>query len=221
MPDLEEQSCLFQDRALGETKVIGTGYDSLFVQLENRVQNVRRPLTHKPTKRPADAEGRQGGKVNRYSDCYGCVEWQPVLEGSLDELEDKKAELKNAFKNNNNLPEMCVKKLMKETYAIQRSTINQGSCVNVLLEEWPYLFEVVHLFDHTSTLLAFPVQKKLVEEISKKGKTIKDFFKMKGVATESMEQPLQLISCVAKHFKECPEILIIQNKVGNFSYFVF
>lgn len=48
--------------------------------------------------------------------------------------------------------------LMAETYCIQRATINKGSPVKTVLEEWPFLFEAVHLFDHTCTLLGFLVQ---------------------------------------------------------------
>lgn len=43
------------------------------------------------------------------------------------------------------------------------------------MEEWPYRFVVAHLFDHTNTLLGIALQTKLAEEISRKGKSIKDF----------------------------------------------
>lgn len=138
-----------------------------------------------------------------------------MLKVDKEERKDKKTKLKNAF----NLPEKCIKKLMKETYAIQRSTINQGSHVNFLLEEWPYLFEVVHHLITPTPFLVSLYKRNLWRKSPKKVKTIKDFLKMKREATESTEQPLQLISCFAKYFKELSEILIIQNMVGNFLYF--
>ena len=70
---------------------------------------------------------------------------------------------------------------MTETYCIQRTTINEGASVNALQEEWPFLLEAVHLLDHMSTLVGFPVQTKLAEELSRKGKSIKDFLDSKGM----------------------------------------
>lgn len=52
---------------------------------------------------------------------------------------------------------------MTETYPIQCDTINDGTAVNVIKEEWPFLFEVPHLFDHASKLLGFSVQNKLAQ----------------------------------------------------------
>lgn len=214
---VKQYPCSFQDRELNGTKVIGTGYDALFVQLENRVENVRRPLTISSTKRSAQDENAMR-KKSTHSDRYGCVQWQPDIE-CTPELESKQNELKNAFRTNN-LQESSVRHLMAETYCIQRATINKGTTVNTVLEEWPFLFEAVHLFDHTCTLLGFPVQQKLAEELSKKGKTIIDFLDSKGVKMQPVEDPVELISSIAKFFKENPDCLFSQQEVGlDFSCF--
>ncbi|XP_057182365.1 uncharacterized protein LOC130549154 [Triplophysa rosa] len=196
---VQQYPCSFQDRELNGTKVIGTGYDALFLQLENRVENVRRPLTISSKKRLAEDENAIR-KKSTHSDRYGCVEWQPDIE-CTPELESKHNELKNAFRTNH-LHESSVRKLMAETYSIQRATINKGSTVNTVMEEWPFLFEAVYLFDHTCTLLGFPVQQKLAEELSKKGKTIIDFLDSKGMKMQLVENPVQLISAIAKFFKK-------------------
>lgn len=81
-------------------------------------------------------------------------------------------------------------------------------------EEWPFLFEAVHLFDHTCTLLGFPVQTKLAEELSRKGKSINDFLDSKGMKMQG-EDPVQLISGIAKYFKENPDHLFHKNEVGT------
>lgn len=106
------------------------------------------------------------------------MEWQPAIEGEA-KLGSKQDELKSAFKTHH-LQDSCVRKLMTETYCIQRATINKGCTVNTVLEEWPFLFEAVHLFDHTSTLLGLSVLTKLAEELSRKGKSIQDFLDSKG-----------------------------------------
>lgn len=206
---VQQYPCSFQDRDLSGTNAIGSGYDSLFVQLENRVENVRRPLTTSSAKRPAEDEEALR-KKSTHADRYGCVMWQPAVEGTA-ELQSKQEELKTAFKTND-LPESSIRKMMAETYSIQRAAINQGSTVDTILKEWPFLFEAVHFFDHTCTLLGFPVQTKLAEELSRKGKNIKDFLESKG--DQVGEDPLQLISGIAKFFKENPDYLFYQNEVG-------
>ncbi|XP_065145066.1 uncharacterized protein [Paramisgurnus dabryanus] len=200
--------CSFQDRDLQEN-VIGTGYDTLFIQLENRVENLRRPSTNRSAKRPANDENASR-KRSTPSDRYGCVDWQPDIE-CTSELETKRNELKSAFKTKD-LQDSSVRKLMAETYCIQRVTINKGSTVNTVLEEWPYLFEADYLFDHTCTLLGFSVQNKLAEELSRKGKTIIDFLYSKGMKMQLVEEPIQLITAIAKFFKENPDHLFYQNE---------
>ncbi len=86
----------FQDRELSGTKVIGTGYDVLFIQPENRVENLRRPSIISSEKRPAGDEDAVR-KKSRNSDCYGCVQWQSAIEGTT-ELQSKQHELKSGFK---------------------------------------------------------------------------------------------------------------------------
>lgn len=208
---VEQYPCSFQDRELNGTKVIGTGYDALFIQLENRLENIRRPFTFSSTKRPAEGEDTVR-KKSTLSDRYGCVEWQPGIE-DIAELESKKDDLISAFKTRH-LQESCVRKLMTETYSIQRATINKGSTVKTVLEQWPFLFEAVHLFDHTCTLLGLPVQTKLAEEMSRNRKSIKDFLGSNGMKMPPGEDPVQLISGIAKFFKEKPDLLFYQSEVG-------
>jgi len=146
------------------------------------------------------------------------VEWQPAIEAT-DELKSKQDDLKSAFISHD-LQESCIRKMMGETYCIQRATINKGSTVKTLMEEWPFLFEAVHLFDHTCTLVGFPVQTKLPEELAKKGNTIKDFLNSKGMKIELSDDPVQLISGIANFFKETPDHLYCQNEVG-FHLFIY
>lgn len=209
---VEKYPCSFQDRELNGIQVVGSGYDALFIQFENRVENVRRPLTVGSTKRSTEDE-MTARKKSLHSDQYGCVQWQPTV-GNTTELVSEQEQLKSAFEMNS-LSESDVRRLMAETYSIQRAAINQGSSVNKLHEEWPFLFEAVHLFDHTCTLLGFPVQTKLAEQLSKKEKTIKDFLDYKGFGIEGTA-PFQLICGIAQFFKESPDQLFRQNEACIF-----
>ncbi len=68
----------------------------LFQQLENRVENLKRDPN---SRRPAVEGETPRKKKSRYSDRYGCVEWEPAIEGPefRATLLLKKDELKNAF----------------------------------------------------------------------------------------------------------------------------
>lgn len=145
-----------------------------------------------------------GEDVARKRHGYGCVEWQPQIEDTA-VLQSKKQELKGSYQSQQ-LSDPCIQKLMCETYSIQRAEINSGAAVELLMEEWPYLFQTTPLFEHTSTLLGFKVQTKLMEEFSKKAKTIKDFLIVKGIKVEEID-PLQIMTGVANLFKEDPHHL--------------
>lgn len=209
---VQQYPCSFQDRETNGTTIIGSGYDSLFIQLENRLENISRPLASDPSKRPAD-KGDEMRKKSMHSDRYGCVEWQPTVENSQ-EQESKQQDLKNDFKTRQ-LDESAIRKLMTDTYAIQRAAINKGSSVKTLMEEWPFLFEAACLFDHTRTLLGLEVQTKMAEEVSRKGKAITDFLLSKGIQMAPSNDVLQLISGIAKFFKEKPELLFQPSEVGS------
>ena len=72
------------------------GSETLFRQLEHRVENMKR--TQSSEMRPAGGEGPTKKKP-RYSDRYGCVEWDSVIEGTVsrEDLLSKQDVLKCAF----------------------------------------------------------------------------------------------------------------------------
>ncbi|XP_051799866.1 uncharacterized protein LOC110946856 isoform X2 [Acanthochromis polyacanthus] len=187
------------------------GSETLFRQLEHRVENMARPQGSQKT-RAAD-EGPTKRK-SRSSARYGCVEWDPVIEETVsrEDLLSKQEELKRAFETSD-LQESSVRKLMSETYPLQRETINNETDVRVMKDEWPFLFDVPYLFDHASKLLGFSVQDKLAQELSKKEKGITDFLDSKGMKTG--EGPIQLVCGIAKYFKEDPEQLFTKKEIST------
>lgn len=106
--------------------------------------------------------------------------------------------------------------LMADTYSIQHETINKENSVKTIIEEWPFLFEAVYLFKHTSTILGFPVQTNLVEEFSRKERSVQNFLDSKGMKIG--DDPVQMISGIARHFKENPDHLFYQNEVNYMLY---
>uniref|UniRef100_A0A3P8P1Y1 Uncharacterized protein n=1 Tax=Astatotilapia calliptera TaxID=8154 RepID=A0A3P8P1Y1_ASTCA len=160
------------------------GSETLFRQLEHRIENMKRPQSS--LKRQAEGENSTK-KRPRNSDLYGCVAWDPIIEGAVcrEDLLSKRDELKRAF----------------QTQDLQREILNDDdTTIAVVKDEWPFLFEVPHLFDHASKLLGFSVQNKLAQELSKKEKGINDFLDSKGM--KMGEGPIQLICGISKYFKE-------------------
>ncbi|XP_076746250.1 uncharacterized protein LOC112435572 isoform X3 [Maylandia zebra] len=138
------------------------GSETLFRQLEHRIENMKRPQSS--LKRQAGGENSTK-KRPRNSDLYGCVAWDPIIEGAVcrEDLLSKRDELKRAFQTQD-LQESSVRKLMTETYPIQREILNDDdTTIAVVKDEWPFLFEVPHPFDHASKLLGFSVQNKLAQ----------------------------------------------------------
>ena len=187
------------------TNIVGQGFASLVVQMENRVENVRRQygVSTSPEGRPK--------KKRKSSDYYGCSNWQPVAPNGSD-YEEKKKMLQDAYKENL-LSEIDIKRIMSETYSAQRITLNNQDNVIRVMEEWPYLFEATHLLDHTEKLMGFPVQTKLLNQIEEKGKTITEFLVSKGI-TGVTADPLNLLWGLIKYLGEEPKVLLLNQEVS-------
>lgn len=187
------------------TNVVGQGFASLVMQMENRVENVRRQyaFSTSPVERPK--------KKSRLSDRYGCSQWEPDSPNDCHNLEGKKKMLQEAFKGKP-LPETDIKTLMSDTYYAQRITLNNEVNVIKVMEQWPYLFETTHLLDHTEKLVGFPVQTKLINEIENKGKAITDFLMSKGITVTT--DPLKLIQGLMEYLAEDPKVLLLNKDVS-------
>ncbi|CAM4314419.1 unnamed protein product [Leuciscus chuanchicus] len=178
------------------TNVVGQGFASLVMQMENRVENIRRQYAF------GTSNERRPKKKCKSSDRYGCRQWQPESPNDFDN-EGKKKKLQDAFKENV-LPGSDIKRLMAETYCAQRITLNTEDNVLKLMEEWPYLFEATCLLDHTEKLLGFSVQTKLMNQIEEKGKTIMEFLVSKGIRGVTTD-PIKLLQGLMEYFAEEPK----------------
>jgi len=189
------------------TNVVGQGLASLVMQMENRVENVRRQnaLCSSDTGMPK--------KKFRFSDRYGCSQWQPESPNDIGNHEENKKMLQDASKGKP-LPKSDIKRLMSEIYYAQRITLNNEDNVIKVMEEWPYLFEVTHLLDHTEKLMGFPVQTKLLNQIEEKGKTITEFLVSKGI-TGVTTKSLKLLRGLMEYLGEEPKLLLINNEVST------
>lgn len=143
-----------QDKAIGG-HLLGRGYDSLFQQLENRVENIYRG------KQPASPSNeRKHQRSKKWS--YGCIDWQPRrnLEHPQD-IEEKinflKQEGRKSLKDVN-VPVALL--YMGETYPEQRNFVNSDPfpTTTQVKEECPLLFKRPFFYQHSDKLLGKDVK---------------------------------------------------------------
>lgn len=137
-------ACL-QDRTVNG-KVFGRGYDSLFQQLENRVENLGRVK-------------QQGlpSCVKTKKCSYGCANWQPVCLQPVETVAEKIQFLKGeAQKTLRDIDVPLAQTCMDATYSEQRRFINSDAPVHStaeVREEWPLLFHKSFFYKHACQLL--------------------------------------------------------------------
>ncbi|XP_037516825.2 uncharacterized protein LOC119393762 [Rhipicephalus sanguineus] len=149
----------FQD--LLEGTVVGTGVETLMWKLENCINNKKRPIAHKLPVEIDDPDSFQPRPRSR-RDSYGCLAWQPELpsgENMLAQREKQQQLLCEHAKMYPNKQLVC--RLMIETYASQRLTINHSRSVTEVKKNWPFLFTEDCLLQHSKELLGSEVCQRL------------------------------------------------------------
>ncbi|XP_056335164.1 uncharacterized protein LOC130246305 [Danio aesculapii] len=149
-----------------EDQVVGSGYDSLTKQLQSRVDNMKRGKISLYLKRQTSSasEGDDTPFKIKRVDTYGCINWQPkqLPEGETEESQKCiQEELKTMHKNKCNNTKDIEKKMM-DTFYNQRRNIISGMDTPLLVEEWPYLFEMCGLIIHFKELTGLDVDREAV-----------------------------------------------------------
>ncbi len=206
----------FADKIDGQT--IGSGYDSLLNQMQNRIDNNKR-LPKSSLKRKI-FEGVNSKVQNTNS--YGCVHWQPELEeGETSETQKEHMNiLKSMFDANGNGNEQEIDEHMKKTYPTQRQQINSGDCqLGNIAADWPYLFQEKYLLRHADVLLGKDILALVSAGFGQKASKVWRFMdtvdKVKNVVTEvkaacdekgdSTPKVIGMIFLISKYFDEDAE----------------
>ncbi|XP_034538595.1 uncharacterized protein LOC117812099 [Notolabrus celidotus] len=169
-----------------EGDIIGTGYSSLVKQIQNRIENVKRPTTPKIQKRKShysDTDEVPPEKRAAIQDTYGCIRWHvkflPLGE-TPESQQQKKEELKNLFSQNEQSPGP-LKMLMKSTFYSQRQDVNQGKDMKYLLENWPYWFHENGMNVHFNELTGVALKETFLKNVEQKGERLLNFMKTVAV----------------------------------------
>ncbi|XP_040066785.1 uncharacterized protein LOC120840351 isoform X4 [Ixodes scapularis] len=156
-------------------KVMGRGFDSLFQQLESRVENVNRGM--KAALLEAGDFPVPKRRNARFS--YGCVNWQPnSSEGNGEEIKKTKEWMKQeALKSPREVDLTLAREAMDSTYAALRTVINSREplcSTQQLKEEWPLLFHKPLYHQHIDKLLGKDFKKCFDEGVTSCTNTLMD-----------------------------------------------
>ncbi|XP_034535115.1 uncharacterized protein LOC117809748 [Notolabrus celidotus] len=180
-----------------EGDVVGQGYHSLVKQMQARIENMKRSFT------PVIQKRKRGGsddtdevpleKRATIQDTYGCIKWDikflPVSE-TLESQQEKKEEMKLLSEQTSFSPEE-VKTLMKCTYYSQRKAVNKGADLQILIEEWPFLFQEVGMAVHFEELTGVSLKDTFLTSLEKKAKRLLDF--LKTTCTDKSKRVLEAV----------------------------
>lgn len=164
-----------------EGEVVGAGYHSLVKQLQARIDNKKRHATPRIQKRKSvdtsDTDEVPAVKKASVQDTYGCIKWDmkfmPVTE-TLETQREKKEKLRNLWEQGTFSPDE-VKELMECTYFSQRKAVNNGTALQILREEWPFLFHEIGISAHYKELTGLPLTETFLKSVEKKGKQLLNF----------------------------------------------
>ncbi|XP_029967545.1 uncharacterized protein LOC115402957 isoform X2 [Salarias fasciatus] len=170
-----------QDNIEGD--VIGSGYDSLVKQLQNRIENMKRSTTPRIRKRRCQADDSDTGDVApekraAIQDTYGCIKWDVKFLpfGETLESQQEKQEKLRQMSQQTNANQEVVKQLMRETFYTQRKQVNQGKNIKDLLEGWPSWFSDLGMDVHFKELTGLALKETFLQNVDKKGKQLLNFF---------------------------------------------
>ncbi|XP_050395126.2 uncharacterized protein LOC126813677 [Patella vulgata] len=127
-------------------KMIGNGYSSVLSSMTERLNNLNRKTSNGPSIE------YDSSKVS--SQKYGCLStWSIDIDSEEEQgMVEKRDWMKNEFmKSKNTSCLSTITEYMKETYPLQRKTINTGSTDDVR-KDFPYLFEKQFMAVHFERL---------------------------------------------------------------------
>ena len=132
---------------------LGSGWQSVFTQIENRIYNERSKLNRVQKKRKLPSAAVVAADGGNHDEA---VETRPTIpEG---ETEESLLEMQNSLKREYLKPKSerdndLVVKFMETTYYIQHEMISKGGTVLAIKDDWPFIFEVQHLQNYFNSFM--------------------------------------------------------------------
>lgn len=165
------------------------GYNSIFKQLQVRLENINRPdrgQFNYQKKLMSYTQTRHSGK---FLSNYGCINWQP-LKLPPNETKWSLRLKQDLLKNIAMMPSWDVNQVtddMFSTYFFQRKDINNGASILTLRKDWPFLFEEIGIMVHFKELTGVDLKIAIKEIINGRAKKLIDFMKTVKLAVGQVE----------------------------------
>lgn len=195
-----------------EGDVVGPGYHSLVKQLQARVENSKRSMAPTITKRKLesddDTDEIPAEKRAAIQDTYGCIKWDmkfmPLSE-TPGSQQEKKLRMKMLIEQDDFSPDE-VKTLMKSTYYSQRKDINQGTDLQTLIKQWPFLFKEIGMTVHFQELTGVALTETFLDNVEKKGKRLLHFMQTTcAVKSQRVKQTVTKLEILRGPLEGCSE----------------
>ncbi|XP_034554468.1 uncharacterized protein LOC117823392 [Notolabrus celidotus] len=196
--------------------IIAGGFFSLLSQVKRRIENINRASLKEVITLQLAKRLRQSA----FS--YGCKQFQPgpPPEETSETVEQKRQQLQSIYRQEGaDAGERAeVINLMKTTFCLQRSQINQtpSAFFEDLRNQWPYLFTERGIFCHFELLTDINVSHALELFIEECGQRIEKYLKTKSkrkdrqhVVYKDGELTLRIIQLLMGYFGEKTEGLIL------------
>ncbi|KAK7896164.1 hypothetical protein WMY93_021489 [Mugilogobius chulae] len=198
-------------------QIVGAGYESLLMQIKNRIENVNRVSNFRQHR---SSEGKKRGPT----DTFGCTRFQPDIppEETKDTLEEKRKQLLEMYTREGITggERAEVQELMTTTFALQRQQINAlpTPTITELKDKWPYLFTQKGLFNHFELLTDITVLGTLEMALEECGRAIVEFFQRKPTnknvkevlkLSPDVQVPFLVMQLLMAHFEEELDGLIL------------
>ena len=226
--------------------VIGSGYESLLKQMEERIANLNRKSGKDLVKLnicsdDEDSEPKSKSRKTVTHDSYGCVNWQPPALPSSESMETQKSKqdwLIEEFRKK----EQDKKKVllfMEKTYTSQRLFINkntQDNPVGEVKDKWPFLFQKDCMLLHFELLMGFKLQEVFNQSLEKKAKVTWEYLRQNHIQKKKIKQILWRIEAAMSskndqrpvaigvfllllaYFEEDQELMLISDVDVSFKY---
>ena len=200
----------FQDKL--DDVVVGSGYNSILTQLEQRFQNLNRQPMKRGNSSSDEAGSSQTAKRQRATCAYGtnADQYSPDLpsnENSLTQAEKMKCLQEIHATEGWKLDE--VKELLTDTYASVRRVINEGKhSIHSVKEDWPFLFEALGMLHHFEILVGINLRETLADALSSKVPRLMQFMDSKQTTNKQLKLKLHDLSSAKRQSStNSPEIL--------------
>jgi hypothetical protein len=201
--------CLY-DRDEDTNELIGSGYNTVFKKIEERIHYIQRPNNN-----AGDRAVSKKKMKTIHNLSAGCKEWEPTIpeEETSESLREKQLWLatNSTIKERD---ELKLQLFMDITYPYLRQFLNTSPTISSVVAEWPILMEPKYMLQHFDRLCCInssECMKTCLEKMKIAVSKINIILKLTKTAADEDDDLLKFMTLVGKYFKEEFDVALFQN----------